>query len=171
MGTPLRRAAHREVPQVTDPAVITERLEEIRNWIAEHLESQANWRRGKAEEYPDDENRNLVAAQGLEDAAAQSRELTDLRVFGTLAELIEGSGWPVETISFSNSLGDVTSQLGFWMRRPQPGLPEVIGVIERATADAIAEYWLEFADEPGFNQPPRDLVSLVEEITGERAFK
>jgi len=33
----------------------------------------------------------------------------------------------------------------------------------------LAEIWQEHGQDPGFNQPPRSLVELVEELTGETA--
>src|SRR5215831_7844006 len=47
--------------------------------ISDRLESTAEWRRGKAEEFPDDK-RNLEAAEQLERLAAEVRALDDTEI-------------------------------------------------------------------------------------------
>jgi hypothetical protein len=37
----------------------------------------------------------------------------------------------------------------------------------QVAANALAAQWHEDGGEPGFNQPPRSLVDLIEELTGE----
>lgn len=48
----------------------------------EHFEGQAEWRRQKADEYPDDAQRNLEAAADLDGLAASCEAISDV----TLAE-------------------------------------------------------------------------------------
>jgi len=54
--------------------------------ISDRLESTAEWRRGKAEEFPDDK-RNLEAAEQLERLAAEVRALDDTEIDKQISEL------------------------------------------------------------------------------------
>src|SRR5712675_1433058 len=68
-----------------------------------HVESTAEWRREKAEEFPDD-SRNLEAAERLDQIAKELRELagSDLeRRIEALEVVVEKNGWdayPVEWV-------------------------------------------------------------------------
>jgi hypothetical protein len=55
---------------------MSEHAAKLREFLAEVMEETANWRRSKAEEYPDDP-RNLAAAGTLEEWAKDVRSLPD----------------------------------------------------------------------------------------------
>jgi hypothetical protein len=61
---------------------------DVRDELKEEFERQAEWRRSKAEEYPDD-NRNLEAAAIFDKLAASTKDV-NLSVFQSYQELFEG---------------------------------------------------------------------------------
>jgi hypothetical protein len=98
-----------EEAQVNDPSDSAARA--YRDALAEGLGAAAQWRRGKAEQYPDDE-RNLSSAEALERAAAEVESLDlDHYVLAAFVEL-DGTVGGFEP-SFLYSLGQTGSRFGF----------------------------------------------------------
>ena len=61
---------------------------DIRDELSEEFERQAEWRRKKAEDYPDD-SRNLEAAELLDKLATSTKDI-DLKVLQAYRELLDG---------------------------------------------------------------------------------
>jgi hypothetical protein len=75
------------------------------------LEDSAEWRRQKAQQYPEDARRNLEAAQLLEKLAVEIRALDDSEVHRQLSAAIEAND---DLFSFSESWSDYKRRIGFW---------------------------------------------------------
>jgi hypothetical protein len=81
-----------------------------------NVESTADWRRGKAEEFPDD-SRNLEAAEELDSLAKQLQELagSDLdRRIEALDAVAEKNGWDVDVhVDLSEWVSEALRGIGF----------------------------------------------------------
>jgi hypothetical protein len=92
-------------------------MEDLREPLADYFQSQARWREMKAEEYPDDERRNLAAAEALEEMADYVLTLTphDDR----LALIGASRNWAIKSgMSFGGREGGwVASHIGFDCRQ------------------------------------------------------
>ena len=80
---------------------------------AEHLEDNAEWRRAKAIEYPDDK-RNSEAAEASEQLATLFRnDDTDADIRGEYAEMFDDDNPSVEGYFAHEALGNVIKGIGF----------------------------------------------------------
>jgi hypothetical protein len=79
---------------------------------AQDLEYSAEWRRQKAQQYPEDARRNLEAAQLLEKLAVEIRALDGSEVHRQLSAAIEANY--DDLLPFSESWSDYKRRIGFW---------------------------------------------------------
>jgi hypothetical protein len=78
---------------------------------AQELEASAEWRRGKAQQYPED-TRNLEAAQLLDRLAVEIRALTGSETHRQLSATAEKCD--DDFCSFSESWSEYKRRIGFW---------------------------------------------------------
>lgn len=82
--------------------------------IAELLESNAEWRREKAAEYPDDADRNNGAADSSEELATQFRnDDTDGDVMAEYAEMFADDNPSVDPYIANEAVSVVVNAIGF----------------------------------------------------------
>lgn len=80
---------------------------------AEHLENNAEWRRGKAVEYPDDK-RNAEAAEASDQLAMLFRnDDTDADILAEYAEMFDDDNPSVDGYFAHEALGNVIKGIGF----------------------------------------------------------
>ncbi len=135
-----------------------------RDALAEGLAATAQWRRGKAEQYPDDE-RNLSSAEALERAAAEVRSL-DLGhpVLSAFAELDAVAGFPPELLY---SLGQAASRFGF--DRLPGGVPIPYN-LDALLADILREKLEGYHEGLSGLRPSTELIEFAEEWGVEIAY-
>jgi hypothetical protein len=103
---------------------------EITEFIAMQMESTADWRRGKAKEFPDD-SRNLEAAEGLERLAEEINKL--------------GNSETARRIDAAEAAEDANYSLGEWLNEEL----RAIGFRTSYTngAQFLEAYWTKLEEE------------------------
>lgn len=124
-------------------------MEPLQAWIAEVLESQASWRRSKAEEYPDD-LRNARSAAMLEEVAESVRELEDpdaspgMRGFSAFDAMVEAP--ELESLVHA---GYRTGRFGFDNTAKPADFEEALSDL----LDDSIESWADYLGDGGKDQP------------------
>ena len=89
-------------------------MEKINFVVAEILEANAEWRREKAVEFPEDANRNNAAAEASDELATIFRnDDTDEDILAEYAEMFDGDNPSVDPTSAHEALGIVLRGIGF----------------------------------------------------------
>ena len=82
---------------------------DIGTLVADAVESSAEWRRHKADEFPEDATRNLEAAASLDRIATELRGLEGSDLHKAVSRICEES-----SDIFCEKLSELTKEVGFW---------------------------------------------------------